>query len=100
MLQQRRITSAGDITMSTVLNMRDDTFMREAIKRDEARPGGIYSLCLSVYNSVPHDIIPPFISLCAFLHFLTHIFTLYIIALLLFRSLQETQLSNLTKHFF
>lgn len=45
------ITSAGDITMSAVLNMRDDTFMCEAIKNDEARPGGIgriYSVCVSL----------------------------------------------------
>lgn len=49
MLHRWGITSAGDITMSAVLNMRDDTFMCEAIKNDEARPGGIgriYSLCL------------------------------------------------------
>lgn len=48
--------------------MRDDAFMCEAIKCDEARPVGIYSLSLSVYNAVPHDIIPPFVSLCVFLH--------------------------------
>lgn len=48
------ITSAGDITMSAVLNMRDDTFMCEAIKSDEVRPGGIggiYSLCFSSITS-------------------------------------------------
>lgn len=80
--------------------MRDDAFMCEAIKCDEARPGGIYSLSLSVCNAVPHDIIPPFVSLCVFLHCLTHSLTLYVIARLLPRPLQGTQLSNLRKDFF
>ncbi len=51
MFNRWRITSAGDITMSAVLNMKDDTFMCEAIKCDEARPGGIgriYSLSLTL----------------------------------------------------
>lgn len=64
------ITSAGDITMSAVLNMRDDTFMCEAIKSDEVRPGGIgriYSLCFSsisfTLTPFPYFSLPPFPSL-------------------------------------
>jgi len=62
MLRWRCISSAGDITMSAVLNMRDDTFMCEAIKSDEARPGGIgriYSPCFCLYS----------FSITSYLHF-------------------------------
>lgn len=91
MLHWWRITSAGDITMSAVLNIRDDTFMCEAIKSDEARLGGIgriYRLCLSLtlfpLTSFHH------LSLFVFLHRPTHFFILYIIALLVFQPRQET----------
>lgn len=90
MFNRWRITSAGDITMSAVLNMKDDTFMCEAIKSDEARPGGIgriHSLSLTLF---PPDIIPLSRFLCFFLHCSTHFFTLYIIAVLLSRPRQET----------
>lgn len=38
MLRWRCITPAGDITMSAVSNMRDDSFIREAIKSNQAGP--------------------------------------------------------------
>lgn len=50
------ITSAGNITMSAVLSVRNDTFMCEAIKSDEVRPGGIgriYNLCISLLTLSP-----------------------------------------------
>lgn len=52
MLRWRCITSAGDITMSAVSNMRDDTFMCEAIKSNEAGQEGIgkiHSLCFPLF---------------------------------------------------
>lgn len=81
------ITSAGDITMSAVLDMRDDTFMCEAIKSDEARPGGIgriYSRCLYLTLSHLTSFFHLSLSLCFFLRCSPHFFTLNIIALLLY----------------
>lgn len=88
------ITSAGDITMSTVLNMRDGTFMCEAIKSDEARPGGIgrkYIQPLFLSNSFP---------LTSF-HHLYHCFfsTAHLTSSHFFLCLaKNTVLSNIAKH--
>lgn len=88
------ITSAGDITIGAVLNMRNDTFMFGAIKSDEARPGGIdriYSLYLC--NSFPQTSS----LLLLFLWFYLHYSTLCCTSNSPLTSL-KTQLANLTKH--
>lgn len=81
MLPRCYITSAGNIIMSIVLTMRDDNFLCEVIKRDEAGPGAIYSPSLSLFPMT--SFLQSSLSLCFFLHCSTHIH-------------QETQWSNLT----
>lgn len=59
MLRWRCITSAGDITMSAVSNMRDDIFMCEAIKSNEAGQEGIGK----IHSLFPSNFPPPTSSL-------------------------------------
>lgn len=69
MLHWRCITSAGDITKSAVLNIEDDTFMCEAIRRDEAGPRGIGRIYgIFLFLTISPDPITSYLfqCLCAF----------------------------------